>query len=132
MALLASSLASAKYDWRVRSPNLLWKQECSACHVAYMPKWLSADNWRGIMQSLDRHFGANASLDKQPREEITEYLLSHAAWDRGGLNSAESLRVTDTPWFLSGHGRGAQRLWGKRPVGNAADCSACHKGPDVD
>lgn len=126
---ISSSVASAKYDWAVRGHDEVWRQECSACHMAYLPKWLSADNWRKIMQGLDRHFGSNASLGTREREEITSYLVSHAALDSDGNYSSETLRITDTPWW-SRHGPNAARFWVKGLVGNAANCTACHKGAD--
>lgn len=128
-SLLASTPVVAVYDWKVHDPNRLWQQECSACHLAYMAKWLSADNWRQIMQGLDRHFGANASVDSRAREEISAYLVGQAGPERDASNSSPTLRITDTPWFLRGHGPGAQRLWANREAGRAAECTACHHGP---
>lgn len=132
VAVLSSSTVSAKtepgYDWAVRNYNDAWRQECSICHMAYLPKMLSANNWRQIMQGLDRHFGSNASLETRVRDEITAYLVAHASSDSNGMYSAETLRISNTPWFLTGHGLNASRFWGKRQVGSAANCTACHKG----
>jgi len=130
IAALASPIASAKYDWAVRGHDEVWRQECSACHMAYLPKWLSADNWRRIMQGLDKHFGSNANLGVREREEITSFLVTHAAPDPDGKYSAETLRITNAPWFLQGHGANAARFWVKNQVGNASECTACHKGAD--
>lgn len=130
VAALASSSASAKYDWAVRGHDEVWRIECSACHMAYLPKWLSADNWRRIMQDLDSHFGANASLGAKEREEISAFLVSNAAPDSEGKYSAETLRITNAPWWLQGHGSGAVRFWVKGQIGNAANCTACHRGAD--
>ena len=133
-AALASSAVLAKtepgYDWEVHLYNEAWKIECSACHMAYLPKMLSANNWLGIMQDLDKHFGANASLEAKERQEITAYLVSHAAADFDGKYSAETLRITETPWFLKGHGQNAARFWVKGQTGRAANCTACHRGTD--
>lgn len=126
VATLASAPAAARYDWQVRDANPLWKRECGACHLTYMPRWLSAETWRRIMRGLEQHFGANASLDERSREEITGYLVGHAGPEQ---DTAATLRVSDTAWFLRGHGRGAARLWVDGRAGNAADCTACHRGP---
>jgi len=130
VAALASPAASAKYDWAVRGSDEVWSKECSACHMAYLPKQLSADNWRKIMQGLDKHFGSNASLEAREREEITSFLVRHAAPDSEDRYSAETLRITETPWFLHGHGPNAAHYWVKGKVGRAADCKACHRGAD--
>lgn len=129
-AMLASSSASAKYDWAVRGHDKVWRTECSACHIAYLPKMLSADNWRRIMQGLDKHFGSDASLGAMEHKEITAFLVAHAAPDYDNKYSAETLRITNTPWFLRGHGNNAARYWGKGKVGSAANCTACHHGAD--
>jgi nitrate/TMAO reductase-like tetraheme cytochrome c subunit len=132
LAMFFSTTASAKYDWHVRNTNEAWKTECSSCHMAYMPKWLSAEAWEKMMGRLDKHFGTNASVEPSVREEITAYLVKKAASEHDGFNSSATLRVTDTPWFIRGHGRNAERLWGSRKQGNAAICTSCHQGTLLD
>jgi nitrate/TMAO reductase-like tetraheme cytochrome c subunit len=85
-----------------------------------------------MMANLDKHFGANASLEPEVREEITNYLVSKADTEHEGMNYSPTLRVIDTPWFIRGHGRNAERLWGKRKQGNAAICTSCHQGTLLD
>jgi len=130
VAAFASTAASAKYDWAVRGHDEVWRVECSACHMAYLPKWLSAGNWRKMMQGLDQHFGSNASVGDREREEITAFLLQHATLNDESRYSAETLRITNTQWFLQGHGPNAAHFWVKGQVGNAANCTSCHKGAD--
>lgn len=125
VAALSCSAASAKYDWAVRGHDEVWRKECSACHMAYLPKWLSTDNWRQIMQGLDRHFGVNASLEARELEEITTFLVKNAAPDYDGKYSTKTLRITNAPWWLQGHGVNAARFWVKGKVGKASDCTAC-------
>jgi hypothetical protein len=127
--VVGSSAAFAKYDWAVRGHDEAWKQECSVCHMAYMPKWLSAANWRQIMQGLNDHFGVNASLPDRERQEITDFLVTHGASDSDSRYSAATLRITDTEWW-SRHGPNAARFWAGGKVGRAANCDTCHKGAD--
>lgn len=134
VAACASSMVLAKtqpgYDWAVRGSDSVWRNECSSCHMGYLPKMLSADNWRRIMQGLDKHFGSNASLAAPQREEITAFLVFHAAPDSDERYKSDTLRITETPWFLKGHGPNAGRYWVKGKVGRAANCTACHRGAD--
>ena len=58
--LLDSAMADSK---RFSAANEKWKTECGSCHLAYPPELLPASSWRRIMAGLDRHFGADASLD---------------------------------------------------------------------
>lgn len=108
-------------------PNAAWQEECASCHLAYPPSLLSAQNWRQMMQGLDRHFGANAGLDAKTRDEILAFLERNAS-TRWGRNSAESLRITDTPWFRRKHDEVPQRVWTDPKVKSAANCAACHRG----
>jgi hypothetical protein len=133
-ALLAGglSLAAAARDdaWQPREDNVLWRAECSACHLAFPPALLAPQDWASIMSRLDKHFGAEASLDPKVRDEIAAYLV------RTGAGSAsddrdELPRITLSNWFFTKH-RSAIRMWRKGQVKSLADCGACHTGPDIE
>ncbi len=135
LALVAAALplAAAARDsaWQPREDNEAWRAECSACHIAFPPALLPADDWLEIMSKLDRHFGADASLDSRTREQITNYLDRNAGPGRIFGDREELPRITRTDWFLRKH-RGAIRLLQKGRVKSLADCAACHKGPDIE
>lgn len=105
--------------------NAAWKEECGSCHVAYPPSLLSAANWRQMMGSLDRHFGANAQLDAKARDEILAFLEANAA--RKQAKHSASLRITETPWFAKEHDEVPPALWKDARVKSAANCGACHR-----
>jgi nitrate/TMAO reductase-like tetraheme cytochrome c subunit len=105
--------------------NAAWKDECGSCHVAYPPSLLSAANWRQMMGTLDRHFGANAQLDAKARDEILAFLETNAA--RKPSKASASLRITDTPWFAKEHDEVPAALWKDARVKSAANCGACHQ-----
>ena len=52
--------------------------ECGSCHLAYPPALLAAGDWRRVMAGLDDHFGTDAAVDAQKRQEITAFLERHA------------------------------------------------------
>ncbi|MDR2195074.1 MAG: diheme cytochrome c [Gallionellaceae bacterium] len=104
--------------------NALYPEECGGCHVAYPPKLLTGDNWQQIMNGLDRHFGSDASIDAQSKQEITAFLLRHASSDP--RHRATSLRIHDTPWFIKKHHRLKPRAYTNASVKSPANCTACH------
>lgn len=118
------------------SPNIKWKNECSACHVAYPPSLLPQRSWSKMMTGLDRHFGQDASLDAATAKEITDFLLKNSA-DRSGSKVMRHLgpneapqRITETAWFVREHDEVAPQVWKRPKVGSAANCAACHVGAE--
>lgn len=105
-----------------------WKKECGSCHVAYPPQLLAADNWKQLMGNLNRHFGANATLEARENKDILAYLLRNAG--SGERYSATTLRISDTPWFKHEHHVISAKEWAHADVHSRSNCSACH-GPVV-
>jgi len=103
-----------------------WKAECGSCHLAYPPQLLPAQAWRRMMSQLDRHFGADASLDAADRAHIAAYLERNSASGRRVRASPESLRITEGAWFLHEHDEVAPATWKHPAVKSAANCAACH------
>ena len=112
-----AALPAAADDVRL-PPNPAYRTECGSCHVAYPPQLLPQESWHKLMARLDRHFGVDASLDPQSRQEIGRFLAANAG-RRAAPPGAEP-RITETRWFRKEHGA----------VKNPADCLACHKGAE--
>ncbi len=110
--------------------NAKWQQECGSCHTAFAPGLLPAASWRKIMAGLDKHFGADASLNAAENQEITAWLVEHASnrWRA----SAAPLRITDTAWFQRKHDAHeiSPAVWKRPAVKSRANCQACHAGAD--
>lgn len=104
--------------------NATWKQECGSCHIPYPPQLLSAEDWQRLMNSLDRHFGVNATLDAGDKRKILNFLEHNAG--SGARYSADSLRISDTPWFKHEHHVISDKEWVNPEVRSRANCSACH------
>ncbi len=125
--MIASPLAVGAEDvWKPSEVSSAWQDECGCCHMAFPPALLAKDDWHRMMQTLDQHFGVNASLDSKLRDEITAFLERNAA--SGWGHSADSMRITDTSWFLKKH-KAAIRMIMKGRVQSLVDCAACHTGP---
>jgi nitrate/TMAO reductase-like tetraheme cytochrome c subunit len=112
------------------STNDAWRTECGSCHVAYPPQLLSAQSWRTIMNGLDRHFGADASVDAGAAASIGAFLDANAARPHGKRSDPAALRITETRWFRHEHADIAAATWNGTKVGSAANCGACHGGAD--
>ena len=108
----------------VPTPQEQWKIECASCHIAYPAKRLPAGAWRRLMSGLDRHFGTDASVDAPAAAAITAYLEQHAGRDRRG--DTQTLRITETAWFVREHDEVPPALWKSPGVKSAANCAACH------
>jgi hypothetical protein len=73
---------------RLTADNATWRAECSGYHVAYPPALLPAADWRQLMGSLTRHFGADASVDPSVATEIDRFLAANAG--RGDSRATEA------------------------------------------
>ena len=133
LCLVTMSTTAVARDnaWQQPEDNQAWRSECGACHLAFPPALLSVDDWLLIMSELDRHYGANASLDTKTRQEIAAFLERNGTTKPGIGSREETPRITSTDWFARKH-QSAIRLWRKGRVKSLAECTACHKGPDIE
>lgn len=129
LALLAASVmwtAAARAEGhRYQATDPTWKAECGSCHIAYPPALLPAASWRAVMSGLDKHFGADASLDPATRDKITAFLEQNASRKRKLIDATE-LRITETRWFRHEHDEVPAYVWKNTKVKSPANCAACH------
>lgn len=102
-----------------------YTQECSACHVAYPPGLMGAADWRQVMATLPRHYGADASLDPATVRELTGWLTANAGRPVAAT-PADAPRITRSAWFVHEHDEVAPAVWKRPAVGSASNCAACH------
>ncbi len=127
LAALVFPMAGARADSRApRATNPAWKAECGSCHVAYPPGLLPAAAWRRVMGGLDRHFGADASLDAATAREIGAFLEQHASRRARAPADALEPRITETDWFVREHRKVEAAAWKRSSIKSAANCAACH------
>jgi diheme cytochrome c len=119
LTLLVVLAPAAMAEGRLAVPqNDRWKAECSSCHIAYPPQLLPAQSWRRLMSGLDRHFGVDASLEVAVAAEIGDFLQRHSGTGKRIRGAGESLRITQSAWFLREHRKVSPK--------NAASCESCH------
>lgn len=127
--LMAASQASER-EQRVNLPAN-YKQECSACHTAYLPSMLPTASWRRIMSGLDRHYGVDASLDEKTVSELTQWLSTNAGTSRRVMNPPAEDRITRSAWFERKHDEVSAAVWRRASVRSKAQCSVCHTQADL-
>ena len=124
-ALITSSALAAKMPMPLDTPKP-YEAECASCHMAYPPGLLSEKSWQNIMGSLNKHFGADASIDDKDRLEITSWLSKHAATKQKYNELAPDNRITKTSWFIRKHDEIKAEVWKRPSIKSRANCGACH------
>ena len=108
-----------------------YRQECGSCHLPYPPALLSAASWRAVMGGLDRHFGADASLDAAPRAAILDFLEKNAGSRDTTAGGRPLLRISGTAWFAKEpRGEVPAEVLARPDVKSFARCDACHPGAE--
>jgi len=130
MAAAGAAIADeGKHALRV-PPLPKYQEECAACHVAYPPGLLPAASWRRVMNSLPRHYGADASLDPATVKELSTWLVANAGSYRRVREEPPQDRITQSAWFLRKHDEVPARTWKLPAVKNPSNCVACHAQAD--
>lgn len=120
--------------------NAKFKAECTSCHMAYLPGLLPSRSWEKMMNTLDKHFGEDASLDDKTKKEILDFLVmnsSDKAYSRRGTkilatigNQDIPLRISETDYFNRKHDEISPAVFKRKSIGSKANCIACHKGAE--
>jgi len=141
LALAAMSLVSsaALADEGVRFPPIdhaATLKECGTCHLAFPPQMLPGRSWEKLMSDLANHFGENAALDASARDDIANYLASHAAdgpatkggakYIAGIAKDAMPIRITETPYWIGEHREIKADRFKDPKVKSKVNCTACH------
>lgn len=102
-----------------------FKTECGSCHLAYQPALLGAADWRRLMGKLDDHFGSDASLTPDQKQEITAFLERNAG---KSSNAGDPPRISKTARFIRKHDEIPAKFWRDPRIKSVANCEACHRG----
>ncbi len=117
----------------------VYRQECTACHMAYHPSLLPTASWQALMDNLDDHFGEDASLDPETATTITAFLTANAAETADTkpanafrrLDPASPYELTATPFWKRMHGEIPDSVFSAKPVSSKANCAACHRDAEA-
>lgn len=112
----------------------VFAEQCGACHVAFPGSLASAFSWADILQDLQHHFGADASLGPDQVATIRNWLATNSAehWDTLPSHVLRtpaadgSLRITDTPGWRARHSAITLSTFAAKPIYRSSNCVACH------
>lgn len=126
LAIALASLVNAD-NLTIHGAPKSWRAECTSCHTAYPPALLSANDWKRVMQSLDKHYGSDASVTPQEVQEISQFLVANAS-TKGSqhVSPVDPPRMTKTAWFERKHRKVPTAAWFDIRIKSAANCAACH------
>jgi mono/diheme cytochrome c family protein len=85
---------------------------------------LPAASWSAIMNTLNRHYGVDASLDGSAARELTRWLTDNAS--QRSANRPPDDRLTLGADFIRKHREVPTTTWSKAAVKSPANCAACH------
>lgn len=127
---LGMATVAARADIRMRNIDPVWKAECGSCHTGFPPELLRAQDWKKVMEGLDKHFGANATVSADEARAIAAWLEKNAAGDGDARRAAPDGRLTTTPWFVREHRGIKPEQWAHPDIKRPSNCGACHLEAD--
>jgi nitrate/TMAO reductase-like tetraheme cytochrome c subunit len=92
-----------------------------------LPYRLRSKSWQGVMNSLDKHYGTDASIDAKSLAEISAWLQVNAASSRKFAEAPPDNRITGSDWFARKHGEIKKDVWLRASVKSKSNCIACHQ-----
>ncbi|MFY9142480.1 diheme cytochrome c [Sulfuricurvum sp.] len=124
----SSSVVAKPMSKQEKATVALYTKECGSCHFAYQPEFLPKRSWDKTMNTLENHFGTNATLDPADHKTIQGYLSTHAAkYDRmTGMGGEIAMRISETPNFKREHREIPKKMVTQAEVKSFANCAACH------
>lgn len=134
--LYLSSALETKRPVKLSIPSI-YQKECGSCHMAFPPNLLPAKSWIIMMDSLNDHFGEDASINDAAKKEIEAFLVKYAAetsHEEASLKFIRSInkenppaRITDIPYWKEKHKPINQVIYQRSSVKSRINCVACHK-----
>ena len=143
-----------------RVNDVLFLDECGACHLAYQPELLPKASWKKIMSNLKNHFGDDVELTPKKHYALSRFIYKKSAdhfklkpgqkakvnknpyYKRGGeqpyrskmilasLKGATPIRVTEVPYIKEVHKGVNKDIFKRMTIKSFANCEACHLSAD--
>ena len=131
---LLMSDGNQKIDYAKEHPAFY--KECISCHTLFPPFLLPQKSWISMMESLENHFGDDASLDPQTTLSIKEFLVQNSAESStkesafrimSSMKSDQNyIAMTETPFWKSRHKKIDKAVYARADIGKPSNCKACH------
>jgi len=131
-------LADANIPVDYQTEHTLFYDECISCHTLYAPFLLPKKSWVKMMDTLEDHFGDDASLEPEDVASIKAYLVQNSAetstkeaafYILESIKSQEdniTLAITKMPYWKEKHERIEASIFKNKKVGKISNCKACH------
>lgn len=130
---LVTALAIAATSAQAATPTpagaSTYQEECGSCHTAYPARFLKPADWATVLGALDRHYGADATLDAAAMGPVARHLGVGTPPARVPATTALP-RITRSSWFVHEHDELPAATFQSAAVRSAANCAACHTGAD--
>jgi len=125
---------NSKMDYAKENPAFY--KECISCHTLYPPFLLPSKSWVSMMDTLQNHFGDDASLDAVTTESIKAFLVNNSAETSTKDSSLRILAsldndkmylaITETPFWKNRHKEIDKAVFKRADIGKPSNCKACH------
>lgn len=102
----------------VRQGEAEYRQQCSACHAPYDPRFYTLEQWRPVLDGNGCP-AVKVDLDSEARQRILDYLLERAAPTE---EEAETIRRNERAHVLSENVFRGQEVF-------SGTCARCHEHP---
>jgi len=116
--------------------NSAFYKECISCHTLFPPFLLPQKSWVSMVDTLENHFGDDASLDAATTESIKVFLVKNSAESstkESSLRILASLEkektylaITETPFWKNRHKKIDKAVYEQKEIGKPSNCKACH------
>lgn len=107
----------------------VYVQECGSCHLAFGAHLLPKASWSRILQSLEQHYGSDASLDAVTQKKINDWLQAQGGQGKRAREVPADDRITRAAWFERKHRSVSVTAFRRASIKSPVNCVACH--PDA-
>jgi nitrate/TMAO reductase-like tetraheme cytochrome c subunit len=129
--LVAAAFLSVTASWadsyKGPTPPAVYTQECGSCHLAFPPNLLPKASWQRVMNSLDKHYGSDASLDAATQKQIDTWLQTYGGQGKRAREEPPLDRITRSAWFERKHRELSAATFKRASIKSPANCTACHR-----
>ena len=129
--LVAAAFLSLTTSWadsyKGPTPPAVYTQECGSCHLAFPPNLLPKASWQRVMNSLDKHYGSDASLDAVIQKQIDTWLQTYGGQGKRAREEPPLDRITRSAWFERKHREVSAATFKRASIKSPANCTACHR-----
>ena len=109
------------------TPPPVYTQECGGCHLAFPANLLPRASWRRLMNSLDKHYGSDASLEAPLQKQIDTWLQTYGGQGKRAREEPPQDRITRSAWFERKHRDVSETTFKRAAIKSPVNCVACHR-----